>query len=78
MAADENESTIDDRYAVRIPPSVRDDLNLEPGDRLEWRVEDGRLVAINVEAGHEDATDLEPVDMGETDAVDVTERYDWS
>lgn len=97
MAADDNESTIDDRYSVTIPRSVRENLALRPGDRLEWHVDDGRIVARAVDersgaesnserptSGDERAesagvgVDLDPIDMGETDAVEATDAYDWS
>jgi AbrB family looped-hinge helix DNA binding protein len=78
MAADD-ETTVNRSYAVTIPASVREDLDLEPGDRLRWSVdEDGRLVAEIVHEHYGAAEDLEPVDMGETDAVEVTESYEWS
>lgn len=78
MAA-EDETTVNGSYAVTIPATVREELDLEPGDRLKWSVdEDGQLVARVVRERYGAAADLEPVDMGETDAVDVTEGYEWS
>lgn len=78
MAA-EDETTVNRSYAVTIPASVREDLDLEPGDRLRWAVDDdGRLVAEVVREQYGAADDLEPIDMGETDAVEVTESYEWS
>ncbi|WP_123535176.1 AbrB/MazE/SpoVT family DNA-binding domain-containing protein [Halosimplex salinum] len=75
----EDETTVNRSYAVTIPASVREDLDLEPGDQLRWDVDDdGRLVAEIVRERYGAAEDLEPVDMGETDAVEVTESYDWS
>lgn len=79
MATEDRETTVTRSYAVTIPAAVREDLDLEPGDRLRWSVdEDGRLVAEVVRERHGIAAALEPIDMGETDAVDVTEGYDWS
>lgn len=79
MATDENETTVNESWAVTIPAAVRNGLDLEPGDRLRWSVEeDGRLVADVVRERHGVADRLEPVDMGETDAVEATESYDWS
>lgn len=78
MAA-EDETTVNRSYAVTIPASVREDIDLEPGDRLRWTVDDeGRLVAEVVREQYGTADDLEPVGMGETDAVEVTESYEWS
>lgn len=79
MATEEDETTVTGSYAVTIPAVVRADLDLEPGDRLRWDVDDeGRLVAEVVRERHGAAADLEPIDMGETDAVEITEGYDWS
>lgn len=78
MAA-EDETTVNRSYAVTIPASVRADLDLEPGDQLRWEVDDeGRLVAEIVRERYGVTEDLEPLDMGKTDAVEVTESYDWS
>lgn len=78
MAVQNNETTVNESYAVTIPAAVRDDLDLEPGDRLQWEVDDGALVATIIRERHGGAADLDPVDMGETDAVSVTEEYEWS
>jgi len=78
MAADD-ETTVNRSYAVTIPAEVREELDLEPGDRLRWSVDDeGRLVAEIVRERYGAAESLDPVDIGETDAVDVTESYEWS
>jgi antitoxin PrlF len=78
MAAEEDETTVNESYGVTIPASVREDL--EPGDRLRWAVdEDGRLVAEIVRERHGTFSDLEPIDIGEeTDAVEATESHEWS
>lgn len=78
-ADERDETTVNGSYAVTIPAGVRDDLDLEPGDRLRWSVDDeDRLVAEIVRERYGAADGLEPIDMGETDAVEVTERYEWS
>lgn len=79
MATEDEESRVNDQWAVRIPPSVREEMDVQPGDRLKWSVdEDGRLVATVVQERHGTTDDLDPVDMGETDAVEITDSYDWS
>jgi hypothetical protein len=40
--------------------------------------DEGRLVAEIVRERYGVTDDIEPIDMGETDAVEVTESYDWS
>lgn len=78
MAA-EDETTVDGEYAVTIPASLREELDLEPGDRLRWTVDDdGRLLAEVVTERYGAADELEPLDLGETDAVEVTDGYEWS
>ncbi|KZN24594.1 AbrB family transcriptional regulator [Haladaptatus sp. R4] len=70
----EFETTVNSSYSATIPAEVREQIDLEPGDRLHWTVdEDGRLVAeiIRERMGH--MADMEPIDMGETDAVEETE-----
>lgn len=79
MATEDTETTVNGSYAVTIPAAIREDLDLEPGDRLNWSIdEEGRLVAEIVRERYGAFDDLEPIDMGETDAVEVTEGYDWS
>jgi AbrB family looped-hinge helix DNA binding protein len=80
MATEEDETTVNESYAVTIPAAVRDDIDLEPGDRLRWDVDaDGRLVAEIVRERYGAFEDLEPVDIDEeTDAVEATESYEWS
>jgi len=79
MATEDTETTVNQSYAVTIPAAIREDLDLEPGDRLNWSIdEEGRLVAEIVRERYGAFDDLEPIDMGETDAVEVTEAYDWS
>lgn len=70
----DSETTVNSSYSATIPAEVREQIDLEPGDRLHWTVdEDGRLVAeiIRERMGH--MADMEPIDMGETDAVEETE-----
>ena len=35
-----------ERYQIVVPKDVRESLKLKPGDRLEVRVEDGKVVMI--------------------------------
>lgn len=73
MATDEpvDETTVNDRYAVTIPSSVRERLGIGPGDRVRWRVtEDGDLSVEVISEQYGAFDDFEPYDMGETDAVE--------
>lgn len=80
MATEEDETTVNESYAVTIPAAVREHLDLEPGDRLQWDVDDGGwLVAEIVRERYGAFDDLEPIEIDEeTDAVEVTETYEWS
>jgi AbrB family looped-hinge helix DNA binding protein len=42
------ETTITDKGQVTIPKSLRDKLNLNSGDKLEWTEEDGKLILRKV------------------------------
>ena len=73
MAANDlvDETTVTDRYAVTIPSDVRHRLDIEPGDKIRWRVTDaGDLTLEVVKRRHGVFSDFEPVDMGPTNAVD--------
>ena len=74
--AEDAETTLDENYAITVPPEFRRQLDLEPGDRLRWRTtDDGRLVAEQVSERYGVAEDLEPIDAEvETDAVVETEE----
>ena len=72
---DQPETRVDGSFAVTVPAAVRERIDLKPGDRLRWDVDDeGRLVAEIVRGRYGAAEDLEPIDLGEdTDAVELTE-----
>ena len=43
-------TTVTDGYTVEIPESLRTELQLEPGDTIQWDITDsGRLLADVVE-----------------------------
>ncbi|MBO4248044.1 MULTISPECIES: AbrB/MazE/SpoVT family DNA-binding domain-containing protein [Halomicrobium] len=67
----EDETTVNDSYSVTVPASVRDELGLEAGDRLRWRVtDDGELSVEIVERRRGAFSDLDPVEAEEpTDAA---------
>ncbi|MFB6227784.1 MAG: AbrB/MazE/SpoVT family DNA-binding domain-containing protein [Halobacteriales archaeon] len=79
MSSDDAETTVNESYAVTIPAAIRERVDVEPGDHLRWIVDDDdRLLAEIVRERYGAAEDLDPIDMGETNAVDATESYDWS
>jgi antitoxin PrlF len=79
MLTDENETTVDENWTVTIPAIVRNGIDLEPGDRLRWSVEaDERLIADVVRERHGADDRIDPVDVGETDAVESTEADEVS
>lgn len=77
MPTEKNETTVNGSYSVTVPADVRDEVDLEAGDRLRWDVtEDGRLVAEIVRERYGVAEDLDPIDVGEeTNAVEETEEF---
>lgn len=75
MSRNDTETTVNSSYSVTVPSDIREEVDLEPGDKLRWTVtDDGRLVAEVVRERYGLAEDLEPIDMGETDAVEETEH----
>lgn len=63
MATDE--STITDNYAATIPASVRELLDVQPGDKLRWTATDDRELRVEVIRQREGALDdFEPEPMG--------------
>lgn len=65
MSAGAVETTVTDGYLASIPADVRRELDIEPGDKLVWSVEDGGL-QVRVRKRRERAfEDFEPFDLGE-------------
>jgi len=65
-----DETTVNDRYAVTIPAAVRDQLDIDSGDRVRWQVtSDGDLSVEVIRERTGAFEDYEPIDMGPTDAA---------
>ncbi|WP_135824906.1 AbrB/MazE/SpoVT family DNA-binding domain-containing protein [Halorussus ruber] len=67
MATDDipNQSRVGDDYSVRLPARVREELDVSPGDRIEWRVtDDGELAVEVVEQEYGVFDDAETVSLG--------------
>ncbi len=59
------ETTVSDRGMVTIPASLRQRLDIEPGDKLRWNVdEEGSLAVAVVKQRYGAFDDFEPVPMG--------------
>ncbi len=59
------ETTVSDRGMVTIPASLRRRLDIEPGDKLRWDIDDeGELSVAVVKQRHGAFDDFEPVSMG--------------
>jgi AbrB family looped-hinge helix DNA binding protein len=78
MATEEapEETTVSDRGMVTIPASLRRRLDIEPGDKLRWTTDEEGALAVEVVHQREGVfDDFEPVDAGETDAVEVESEF---
>jgi AbrB family looped-hinge helix DNA binding protein len=67
MAADDapEETKVSDRGMVTIPASLRQRLDIEPGDKLRWDTDDdGNLSVEVVKQRYGAFDDFEPVSMG--------------
>lgn len=61
---------------VTLPSPLRDRLGIEPGDVLRWNTDESGTVSVEVVQQREGVfDDFEPVDAGETDAVEVEREF---
>lgn len=72
-----DETTVNDSFAVTIPADIRQQLDLEPGDKIRWAVdESGDLSVEIVKQRYGAFDDLEPIDIGEeTNAVELETEF---
>jgi antitoxin PrlF len=78
MATDDTPAMteVSDRGMVTIPAVIRRQLDIDPGDRIRWETdEDGRLSVEVVHQREGAFDDFEPVDAGETDAVEAERDF---
>jgi AbrB family looped-hinge helix DNA binding protein len=66
------ETTVSESYSATVPAAVRERIDLRPGDKLRWRVEDGELRVEIVHQREGVFDDLETVSAG----VDVVKDHD--
>jgi looped-hinge helix DNA binding domain, AbrB family len=70
------ETKVSDRGMVTIPADLRRQLDIEPGDKLRWTTDDNGTLSVEVVHQREGVfDDFEPVDAGETNAVDVETEF---
>lgn len=66
------ETKVNERRMVTMPAGLRRRFDIEPGDKLRWTTDDNGTFSVEIVHQHEGVfDDFEPVDAGETNAVDV-------
>lgn len=74
MAAEETK--VSDRGMVTIPAELRRQLDIEPGDKLRWTLNDEGTLSVEIVHQREGVfDDFEPVDAGETNAVEAEDEF---
>ena len=62
----EDETTVNNSYSVTVPAAVRKRAEIEPGDKLQWSVdEEGHLSVAVINERYGAFSELDPVDIGE-------------
>ena len=70
------ETTVSDRGMVTIPAAFRRRLDIEPGDKLRWTTDEEGNLSVEIVHQREGVfDDFEPVDVGETNAVEVEGEF---
>jgi antitoxin PrlF len=70
------ETTVSDRGMVTIPADLRRRLDIESGDKLRWATDDEGNLSVEVVHQREGVfDDFEPVDAGETNAVEAEREF---
>lgn len=78
MAAQDGpeETKVSDRGMVTIPADLRRRLDIEPGDKLRWTTNDEGTLSVEIVHQREGVfDDFEPVDAGETNAVEAEREF---
>jgi len=78
MATEEGpeETKVNDRGMVTIPANLRRRLGIEPGDKLRWTTDEEGNLSVEIVHQREGVfDDFEPVDVGETNAVEVEGEF---
>jgi len=70
------ETTVSDRGMVTVPANLRRQLDIEPGDKLRWSTDEEGALSVEIVHQREGVfDDFEPVDAGETNAVEVEREF---
>lgn len=78
MATEEapEETKVSDRGMVTIPAALRRRFDIEPGDKLRWDLDGEGDLSVEIVHQREGVfDDFEPVDVGETNAVEVEGEF---
>jgi antitoxin PrlF len=71
-----DETKVNDRGMVTIPADVRQRLDIAAGDKLRWRIDEDGDLTVEVIHQREGVFDnLDPVDVGETNAVEAEHEF---
>lgn len=72
----EDETTVNDSYSVTVPAAVRQEADVEAGDKIRWQVDERGTLSVELVKQHYGAmSQLEPVDIG--DSTDAAEDHDF-
>lgn len=73
------ETAVTDRWGVTIPAAIREELDIEPGDKIRWSITENGDVDVTVVRERRGAlADAEPIDAGEeTNAVELSEQVSY-
>jgi AbrB family looped-hinge helix DNA binding protein len=70
------ETRVTERGGVTIPASVREEIDIEPGDKIRWSVTEAGTVEVTVVRERRGTlSSADPIDADEpTDAVELSEE----
>jgi AbrB family looped-hinge helix DNA binding protein len=72
------ETAVTERWGVTIPAAIREELDIEPGDKIRWSITENGVDVTVVRERRGALADAEPLDAGEeTDAVELSEQFSY-
>jgi len=76
MTTESEETKVNESGMVTIPANLRRELGIEAGDKLRWKVDETGTLAVEIVHQREGVfDDFEPVDVGETNAVEAEREF---